>query len=136
MVIIMVIRLPMSEKEISEARRAGIYGEVISKMDQGLELDEYEKEAVRSCGKVYVLGHVKHDGVTKVHPQLRDLPKGSKIPKSELDKLWRATLRDYRGIRNGQRTIMYMDKEGRTTVAPIEVAYRELRELSKLERYM
>jgi len=73
-VIDMVIRIPMSEKEIREARMSNIPEYIIGKMAQGYELNEKEKEIVNSMGKVYVLGHVKDGGLTKVQPQLRDLP--------------------------------------------------------------
>jgi len=72
------IQIPMSEKEVREARRSNIPDYIIGKMSQGFELNEREKEKVHSKGKVYVLAHSKERGRVKVKPQLRDLPKGSK----------------------------------------------------------
>jgi len=71
----MTIRLPMSEKEVAEARRANIPDYIIGKMSQGLELSDKEKEVVRSKGKTYVVGHTKIEGEVWIRPQLRNLPK-------------------------------------------------------------
>jgi len=64
----------MSEKEIAEGRRAGIPENIMGKIVWGMQLEEKEKEIVKSRGKVYVLGHTKERGMIKVKPQLRDLP--------------------------------------------------------------
>jgi len=69
----MVIRMRMSEKEVVEARIAGIPYEIIGKMSQGQDLSEKEKLVVRSKGKIYVLGHTKDRGQTRVKPQLRGM---------------------------------------------------------------
>lgn len=68
----------MSNKEISEGYRAGIPEQIMAKMIQGMELNENEKEFVKSRVKVYVLGHTKYKGQTRIKPQLRDLPGGKK----------------------------------------------------------
>ena len=75
----MVIRISMSDKEINEARRAEIPVQIISKMVQGYELSEREKDIVKSKNKVYVLGHVKDKGKTVIKPQLRNLPGGKRL---------------------------------------------------------
>ena len=64
----------MTEKEIDEARRAGIPENLVSRMGRGSELTEDEREEVRSYGKVYVVSHIRNDGETSMKPQLRDLP--------------------------------------------------------------
>jgi len=65
-----VVTIPMSEKEIREARALGIKEEIIYKMAQGLELEELEK-AILPYGRVYVRGHTKEKGKVVVRPQLR-----------------------------------------------------------------
>jgi len=67
----MVVRIPMEQREIMEARRAQIPDNIVGKMAQGYEISEKEKEIVRSKGKVYVEAYRK-DG-TWVKPQLRSL---------------------------------------------------------------
>jgi len=69
----MVMR--MSEKEIAEARRARIPEQIISKMAQGIEPSEREKEIIKKLGKVYVEAHKKNGKWVK--PQLRDFSKVS-----------------------------------------------------------
>ena len=73
------IRLNMSNKEISEGYRAGIPEPIMAKIIQGMQLNEREKEFVRSRGKAYVLGHTKERGTIKIKPQLRDLPGSPKL---------------------------------------------------------
>ena len=87
------IRLNMDKKEIAEGYRAGIPEPIMAKMIQGMELNEREKEFVRSRGKAYVLGHTKERGTIKIKPQLRDLPGGEKQV-SELFKLPRLTVEE------------------------------------------
>jgi len=64
----------MNNKEITEARRVQIPDFIIGKMAQGYELNEKEKNIVKSKGKVYVLGHATYNGMIKIKPQLRSLP--------------------------------------------------------------
>lgn len=68
----MAIFIPMEQKEIVEAGRAGIPTQIVAKMSRGYKLNEKEKEIVHSKGKVYVEAH-KKDG-RWVKPQLRALP--------------------------------------------------------------
>lgn len=66
--------IPMSAKEVDEARRFGIPEQIIGKMVQGLELSEREKDIVRDHGKVYVRAFKKHEGKTVIKPQIRNIP--------------------------------------------------------------
>ena len=63
----------MSEKEIAEARRAGISGSLLVAIIQGWKISPEDMEEIRGYGKVYVPSYVKDDG-TVVKPQLRALP--------------------------------------------------------------
>ena len=69
----MAKRIPMKWKEIEEAIKAGIPERIIDRMAQGIELDDFDKKAVRNSGKVYVESHKRYGEWIK--PQLRDLPK-------------------------------------------------------------
>ena len=67
-------KIPMSFKELSEARRAGIPVFIIGKMSQGYELSEKEKRTLRVYyNKVYVEAY-KKDGKW-IKPHLRNLVK-------------------------------------------------------------
>lgn len=79
----MVIRIPMSQLEFLEGINAGIFADIMGKMTQGHELSDSDKSVVRSKGKVYVLGHTKKHGRTKVKPQLRNSPKGGWLSEHE-----------------------------------------------------
>jgi len=67
--------IPMSEKEIREARRANIPEFIIGKMMQGFGLTENEKEILKRKGKVYVRAFKKDRGQRVIKPQIRDIPK-------------------------------------------------------------
>jgi len=53
------IYIPMSEKELREARKSGVPNSIIEKMTRGIELSEWEKEVVKIHYKTYVKAHKK-----------------------------------------------------------------------------
>lgn len=67
--------IPMSNKELGEARRVRIPESIIGKMAMGYVLTDRERDVVKSKGKVYVEAYRK-DGKW-IQSQLRNLPSGS-----------------------------------------------------------
>ena len=64
------IPIPMTTKELQEARRLGIPSEIISKLSLGVEPSESEKQIIKTYGKEYVGAHER--GGKWIKPHLRD----------------------------------------------------------------